>query len=60
MAKRATLTAPQVEPLEGVLDDIRVLLEAKRLEYQTAVDRISDILGTLAPKPRIGRPPKVR
>ena len=51
---------PAVAPLDSALDDIRVVLEARRAEYQGAVDRITDILNTLAPKPRIGRPPKAK
>lgn len=46
--------------LEGVFEDMRVMLTAKRAEYQAAADRISEILATIAPKPRIGRPPKAK
>lgn len=46
------------QPLERIFDDIRTLLEARRGEYQMAADRITDILTSMAPKPRIGRPPK--
>lgn len=63
MAKTRTLNpaaANTLEPLESVFDDLRVLLEARRNEYQGAADRISEILQTLAPKPRVGRPPKNR
>lgn len=48
------------EPLETALEDVRVLLEARREEYQGAADRITEILASLQPKPRIGRPPKAK
>lgn len=45
-------------PLESTLDEIRVLLEARRAEYQVSADRITEILTSLMPaKPRVGRPP---
>lgn len=45
-------------PLEATLDDVRVLMETRRAEYQTSADRLSEIIATLVtPKPRIGRPP---
>lgn len=49
---------PGLKPLEVTLDEIRTLLESRRQEYQVSADRIGDILTTLSPKPRIGRPPK--
>lgn len=62
MAKTQTTreTGGTPEPLEAALDDIRVLLEARRAEYQSAALRITDILSSLTPKPRVGRPPKTR
>lgn len=56
-AKPVPVATP--EPLEAALDDIRMLLEARQSEYQSAANRISDILATLNPKPKVGRP-KVR
>lgn len=49
-----------LEPLEAVFTDLRVLLEARRAEYVAAADRITDILTSMQPKPRIGRPPAKR
>jgi len=45
-------------PLEQLFEDMRTMLTAKRAEYQAAADRISDIIGSITPKPRIGRPPR--
>lgn len=46
------------QPLERIFDDLRTMLEARRQEYQMAANRITDILTSMEPKPRIGRPPK--
>lgn len=50
--------AVEMPPLERFFDEMRTLMEARRAEYQSAADRITDILSSMAPKPRIGRPPK--
>ncbi len=52
----------RVEPesLERVFEDLRTLLESRRTDYQAAADRITDILSSMAPKPRVGRPPKAK
>jgi len=57
MAKSNALRMP-VEPLDMVFEDLRVVLEARRAEYQSAADRIRDIIESFAPRPRVGRPPK--
>lgn len=51
-------TESGLKPLEVTLEEVRTLLESRRQEYQVSADRIVDILGSLDPKPRIGRPPK--
>lgn len=58
--EEATVHTPNLEPLESTLDDVRVLLEARKALYQGASDRITEILASLQPKPRIGRPPKAK
>jgi hypothetical protein len=50
--------ATEQQPLERIFDDLRVLLEARRQEYHAAAERITEILTSMAPKPRVGRPPK--
>lgn len=54
-AKALTDAGPM---MESFFDELRTLMEARRAEYQASADRISEILTTLNPKPRIGRPPK--
>lgn len=63
MPRTTTLNAKAtetMEPLESTLEDIRVLVEARRVEYLSAAARLQDILLSMAPKPRIGRPPTKR
>lgn len=55
------LPVPGLAPLEATLDEIKTLCEARRQEYQASADRIADIIASMGtPKPRIGRPPKLR
>ena len=51
-------TAVAGSTLESVLGELKVLLETRRMEALTTADRLADILSSLSPKPRIGRPPK--
>lgn len=58
-AVAATTVGLSNEPaLESTLNEMAVFLESRRAEFQSAADMLSDILGTIKPKPRIGRPPK--
>ena len=64
MARNGSVTAERVSSglstLDAVLDDMRALLEARKAECLASADRITDILSTIAPRPRVGRPPKAR
>ncbi len=54
-------TAPATaEPssMDELLEDIRTLLAARRAEHTAAMSSIDDILTSITPKPRIGRPTK--
>lgn len=54
----ATALAVPTDSLERVLEELKILLRARRTEFQSAADRISEILTSMEPKPRVGRPPK--
>lgn len=62
MAKRTVTIngrlAEQTSTLEGLFDDMRVMLEARRADYLASAERVTEILQTLAPRPRVGRPRK--
>lgn len=64
MAKR-TVTVNEramngLSSLESVFEDMRVMLEARKADYLASAERINEILSSMSPKPRVGRPPKAR
>jgi len=52
------LAGTALASIDVVLEELRTLLEARRTEYLSAADLLGDILASMAPKPRIGRPRK--
>ena len=50
---------PATGDVDALFEGMKATLEQKKAEYETALARIEDMLQTLAPRPRVGRPPKV-
>jgi hypothetical protein len=50
---------PPAGDVDALFETMKATLQQKKAEYETALARIDDLLATLDPKPRQGRPPKV-
>jgi len=49
---------PATGDVDALFEGMKATLLQKKAEYETALARINDMLDTLDPRPRQGRPPK--